>query len=509
MNSALGERLARCATLPSLPAVALRVLELCRAADPNLDEVARVISSDAALSAKLLRMVNSPVFGLRQEVRTIRHAISMLGLISVRTLALSFSLAQGLRKNQKNAFKTYWKRSTLAAAAARELARALKRKDGEEAFLASLLQDIGVLALGQISSKKFENLAGKQDDHTAVVAHELAEFGCDHAAAGAWLATKWQLPATFAFAIEHSHDGDTVGGEAAPEIKALTALVIAAASIADIWVSPQPELATRAAQKRAEVLLGLESERFPEVLERVRNSADEVSKYLDIDIGSRAELNSILDQAKETLVMLTLHASQEASSAHETVSSLEARAKAAEAEASRDALTGIGNRGFLDRMLENEFRAARATGRELSVILIDLDHFKRVNDTWGHPVGDQVLKHVATLLGRGVRPRDGAGRYGGEEFMLILPDTNLPGARVVAERLRTRLADEPIGLVDGQSLRATASLGCAAFNLAEHATSAALVTAADRALYAAKESGRNRTMTTDDLESAPAQRLAR
>ena len=124
MTPAIRERLTKCPTLPSLPAVAVQVLRLCQRDDVDLAQIANVIVHDPALSAKMLRLLSSPTYGLRQTVRTVPHALALLGLNAVRTLALSFSLAAEVRRKSQSevTLALYWKRSVMSAVAARELA---------------------------------------------------------------------------------------------------------------------------------------------------------------------------------------------------------------------------------------------------------------------------------------------------------------------------------------------------------------------------------------------------
>src|SRR4029078_2007118 len=150
------QKLEQYSTLPTLPAVGIRVLQLCQSDDLDLAQIAATIGKDPALSAMVLRLVNSPVFGLRNEVRTVPHALALLGLNAVRTLALSFSLVRDLRKSQQTGLATYWKRSIISAGPGRELGVALKFPAPDEAFLAALLQDIGSLALGRVAGKEYE-----------------------------------------------------------------------------------------------------------------------------------------------------------------------------------------------------------------------------------------------------------------------------------------------------------------------------------------------------------------
>jgi len=155
-----------------------------------------------------------------------------------------------------------------------------------------------------------------------------------------------------------------------------------------------------------------------------------------------------------------------------------------------DGLTGTHNRRHFFELAEHELNRARRFQHPVSAIMLDLDHFKQVNDTYGHAIGDQVLRVVAERCGEGIRGIDILGRYGGEEFAVILPGTDLSGAHNMAERLRRSVADVPVP-TDKGDLTVTISLGVAS-NVQDDADVAALLNRADAAMYAAKQTGRNR-----------------
>ncbi|MES2917456.1 MAG: GGDEF domain-containing protein [Pseudomonadota bacterium] len=157
-----------------------------------------------------------------------------------------------------------------------------------------------------------------------------------------------------------------------------------------------------------------------------------------------------------------------------------------------DALTGIHNRRSILELLDKEIARTRRHGPPLAVVILDLDHFKSVNDTRGHPTGDRVLQHTAAVLQRTVRQCDAIGRYGGEEFLLLLPDTSLEGAQVLAERCRERLAAEIIADDQGQPFSISGSFGLACNEHCYELAAGVLIKAADDALYRAKHGGRNR-----------------
>ena len=161
------------------------------------------------------------------------------------------------------------------------------------------------------------------------------------------------------------------------------------------------------------------------------------------------------------------------------------------AKAARDGLTGLLNRSELDGRAEEAVALARRHGRALSCLMVDLDHFKQINDRYGHAAGDAVLREAARRIVASCRVSDVIGRYGGEEFLLLLPETRAEDAVIAAEKVRNVLASTPID-VGRLSLPIRASIGVAAWN-ASMATPACLYAAADQALYCAKELGRDRT----------------
>ncbi|MCU7376227.1 GGDEF domain-containing protein [Paucibacter sp. O1-1] len=160
-----------------------------------------------------------------------------------------------------------------------------------------------------------------------------------------------------------------------------------------------------------------------------------------------------------------------------------------------DALTGVGNRRMLDEVLAREVERSRRTGDVLSLTILDIDHFKRVNDRWGHDTGDRVLRETGAVLLHTMRLADIATRMGGEEFVLVLPGTDLDEALICAERLRGAMATHDFGL----AAPVTASFGVAALTPGE--SGPALLARADSGLYRAKQEGRNRVMAAAEANA--------
>lgn len=164
-----------------------------------------------------------------------------------------------------------------------------------------------------------------------------------------------------------------------------------------------------------------------------------------------------------------------------------------------DVLTGWNNRRYLLVRLNEELARARRDGHRLVCLMLDIDHFKRVNDNWGHAAGDAVLREIAQRVESQVRASDVAARYGGEEFVVLLPGTDVASAKLLAERIRNAVSRKPVELPNGEAVTITASIGISEVQPAPEADDLktvgdSLIARADVALYAAKSSGRNCVM---------------
>jgi diguanylate cyclase len=265
------------------------------------------------------------------------------------------------------------------------------------------------------------------------------------------------------------------------------------------------------------------NERISNVSHRMSQRIDAVHEVIDTALSSAASYAVTLERARQDLEAdidpqaLKLMASQllaetrsiqvanqqleqKLGASRDDIAQLQRDLDDARREAMLDPLTKIFNRKYLDEGLAKACERAEASGEALSLLLLDIDSFKLFNDTWGHQTGDQVLRLVAMTLKSNIKGRDLAGRYGGEEFAAILPETDLAGAVIVADNIRKAIqAKELLKRSTNEKLgRITASFGVAAFRRGE--TPAALLERTDRCLYAAKHAGRNKVISESDLE---------
>jgi diguanylate cyclase (GGDEF)-like protein len=476
-----------CPSLPSLPAVAAQILELTRQPDSTLKEIASVVENDPALAAKILRTVNSSYYRLSSPCPTVARAVPYLGLTTVKSLVLGFSLINvGRAATGRSGLAQYWRHCLYSAAASRLLARRSRACDPDEAFSAALMQDVGMLALHVAMGPAYADLVARTfGDHRRLADVEREVLGFDHTAVGGRLAERWGLPPQLVTAIRRHHD------LAANDFPALVHVVALGGDIGTIISLPNPGQGLLAVQARAKEWLGLDADAISSLMGQIGDNAQELSALFEVSAGEPLDVNWLLAQAEEASVIHQLSIAREAQTLRQTNQELTRLAVT-------DGLTNVANRKRFDEELASRFDQARAFKGALGMVMVDADRFKQLNDGHGHQVGDAVLIELAARLKKTVRGVDLVCRYGGEEFGVILPGASLKDAASIAERLRVAVASAPIRLPaefgELKELSVTVSLGAAVYETGSSSvitSPSLLLKAADKALYAAKQAGRN------------------
>ncbi|MFY0990197.1 diguanylate cyclase [Halomonas sp. C05BenzN] len=485
LPASLQARLADCHTLPSLPAAVARVLMVARRPDASLFDYAAAIEEDPALTLRLLALANSVFYSRqRSEASTCRDAVSRIGLDATLAAVMSFGLARPASADTLD-LDALWQRAIIAALAARHLAERLCPERSGTLFTTALLQDIGILAAEALDGDDYAALIQATVGHDALCQAEREHYGCDHADLGAWLAASWGIPTHLARGIADSH-GELEA--ASPD----TLCLRLSGRIADGWLTEAPERAFGRLIRRLETLEALSPASLEEILADLQEQLPSMAELLEITRPPQRDSHEMLAEAKRHLFMQTLALGARLDAHQAELDALRERHAELERSSRLDPLTGLANRAWLEQRLEERFHRSREAGKDLSLVFIDLDHFKQLNDRHGHQFGDQVLTSFATNLQEMVREGDLAGRYGGEEFLVILPDEGATGAEAMARRLSRRLARQPVARVDGEPLHVTVSVGIACLSDADFRDAREMIDAADQGMYQAKRDGRAR-----------------
>ncbi len=491
-------------SLPSPPAIAVKILNTVQNPECSLADLEQIISADPALTSKMLRIANSAIYSLPNKVGNINRALSILGTNLIKNIALSFVIASDLRGAGESAFDFdyFWRRSVTAAVAAELIMALIKDKD-DDIFVAGLLQDIGVLVLSLSKGKEY-GAALKNciaNGGTGLADSERAMFGFDHQQVGCLLLESWGIPESISTPARFHHDPDL-----APTKYRRTAQVLKIANLlSTICNGTEATNHVRELQERMSISFATNPEVSRQLLDDVARKSMDILQIFEIDPGKIKPYSQLLQEANEELGRLNLSYEQlllalkEAKDKSERFADdLRQANDRLEQIAFRDGLTNLYNHRFFQENLQREMARTKRYGHPLSLVMFDIDFFKDVNDTYGHPAGDQVLIALANAICSAVRPSDIVSRYGGEEFTVILPATDRIGMRVFAERLR-RCAAAITTNFNGHSIKITISCGGVQYSQDDTITQQEFIEAADKGLYLSKKNGRNRvTIITFD-----------
>ena len=534
------------ARLPTLPTLALEIIRLCNRDDADLKAIADVLEQDPALTVKVLETVNSSFYGQAYAISTVSHAIVVLGLRSVKTLALGFSLVRELRGSDSAQSRDQWRRALYAASAAKICAERLGLLQAEEAFTAGLLQDLGRFTLTQTHGERYAEIlaevearlsqeAGEQgavpaDADALLLAVERERLGCDHAALGGMLAEQWKLPPLLSAAIRWHHEP----GGALPEVAAIVRCVALGGRIADLFQRHDAAAAPGAEEGQSEregegereadgtgdaslaaamVRLREQAEAdfdwddavLEEVLQRSHAQSIEAGELLELDCGDACDVRGIVLAANEALLRL-----EEAPDPDESPVPGDAAddpAPAADLPAAtdrpepepvpprtfqeRDPGTGLIGARLLRDTLAHWVAAHVRDGLPLGVIGMTLRH--RDAEGASRPLDEleaAALRDLANLVVGSLPEEAVTARIADAHLVMAIPAMSLRATTVAAERCLAALAPLIQELsVMGPAL--SASLGVVNLTAAGMDSAPHLITGALRGAAAAESAGGN------------------
>jgi diguanylate cyclase (GGDEF)-like protein len=483
--------------LPSPPAIAIKILELVRKDDFSFKNIAQIIETDPALVVKILKLANSPYYGLARKVNNIELAVSILGTHAVKNIALSFVICSEMKSNDDIGFDfdLFWRRAITAAVAA-ELTASLVGLKSQDIFVTALLQDIGIIALHASCPEEYR-LAMKEKLAIQKPLYMIEQrfFGFDHQELGAELLSDWRLPEEIYIPIRHHHQSALLPDQYRKQIEILKL----SDHLSAVYHGNRSIEKVRMVTNNLNDNFGIQGDAVERLIDEVACKSLDILASFDITPGSMKPFSQILQEANEELTnlntsyeMLVIEMKQAKDKAEKLAKELHLANEKLHELASCDALTGLYNHRFFQEAIDNELNLSKNCKKEFSLIIFDIDHFKKVNDTYGHPVGDRVLIAVSRAAEKSLRDTDIIARYGGEEFAVILPKTDFTAAKTVAERLCKDIERLDIK-VDGKTIKTTVSVGYTSYRhnikIQEKDT---IIKMADNALYVAKQSGRNR-----------------
>ncbi len=492
------------ADIPSPPAAIAKIVRLASDPDVSVDKLGVVISSDPVFTAELLRTVNSPFYGLKVQIGTGARAAAVLGTRALRNLAICFAVRDSLRSSGFRAedLKSFWEDSLRRAVAARLLARHAGIGNPDEAFTIGLLQDFGMLALLKSNREQLQSwpevrALGPAERRM----EEQTRFGTTHDKLASFLGARWGLPEALTTALAFHHNPDSPDVPAA--LRPLTRVAMHADTISSVFTAAANRAALQEARAGLERDCGMGPGAVDTMLAAVSVELEEAANGLGMRVARQPTFEEIIREANRSLVQmnvsyeeLTQRLERTLTEKNELATQLQEANGRLERLAYFDPLTGLPNRRRFEELFRLELRRASESGKPLSFVMVDLDKFKNVNDTYGHPFGDAVLQAVSAAIMRVSRTSDIKARLGGEELAVLLPETDAATASRIADAMRCELAGTTMTSPKGP-VTVTASFGGATFQGAlmggnhEDAIIVALTEAADRGLYASKHGGRN------------------
>ena len=491
---------------PSLPAVAIEVLRICQDPESDIADLAERLSRDPILASKVLQMANSAYYNRGNEVTSLNRAAVMLGLRTLKVVALGFTLVQELpSRGSAGGFdlQLFWQRSIVNAVTARSIAAAIGSPLTEEAFLSGLLSQIGKLALARSAPERYAP-AVSQGNGWPSEQLENDVLGCRSSEVGEALLAQWRVPPSILYGATYAERRAELPADAPNEWRELAGITSLAVLAGDVFFTPDSAQRLKTLNEEAERAFDLDEEDVAKILDGLQDGVLDSAGAFAVELPTGRSYQDILNDARLELMQVSLNTMIDLNQAADALVALAGENEVLQIQVMTDKLTEIANRAaFEEELMRAITQPFRRNTEEnlLGLMMIDIDHFKEMNDTYGHSNGDETLRCVAKTMAGATRNADLLARYGGDEFCMIMPHTTHAGIAAAAERLRQAVEDMPVTLDTGAKAHLSVSIGAATTGSRDQDAGRQLIETADAALYRAKARGRNRV----EVEPAPTQ----
>ena len=485
------------AKMPTNPAIASEILKLSAQAESDATAFADLIRTDPALTTRFLKMANSVQFAQRTPVTSIIRAVTILGVNRVKTTALGFQLVSHLGRLGGVPFdmKEFWQHSLLRACVARNVASRLIRELEEEAFLVGLLQDCGILLMVQIHGSSYATLCRSGLSPAAFFTVEKDSFPNTHVNAISAMASEWNLPEIIAGPLTRHHEPTLLKANASTTDK-LSAISY---FVGNLQLSKELKAVTEDAGLReyAFEVLGISEADWQRIQDQAAKDYAANASLFGSMLPEEVDVSELLSEANHHLVAA-------AGDSDDRIVSVEVEKEAIQSEQKRlqsalrqyreraalDPLTHVLNRGALTDGVRRAIDRNRDEGVSIAMLFLDVDNFKRLNDNYGHAIGDRVLKSVTSMLKSEIEPKGLVGRYGGEEFVVVLTGQSSNEVQAITEQILQKIRQlTPDSL--GFPGNITCSAGLVWSERLPVDSAEAIYSAADQLMYKAKRAGKD------------------
>lgn len=463
------EKLLHRANIPTLPAVAHKLIELCRDDDASFAQFAQIISSDQSLASRILRVANSAFYGLRTKAATLERAIAVLGLKYVRSICLGFQLVSSLSKLSASGFNMgdFWQKSLVRAVMARQLANRYCPQRKEEAFLIGLLQDSGIPILIQAFGDEYATLC--LESHSSPSSFYQLErklFDFDHIIAARILMERWSLPDIIAQPICNHHRRS----QSQPSLEENVQLAQVAYFVGTLCLDSPNSFGQEdiTLSEYCRSAFAMEKHDIRELVKQSQDEFSSISKFFGDLIPEHLDISKLLSHANEMLSDIVGDVNQEVFGCETEISRLKNECHKLTGlidryrrESQKDNLTGLDNHTMLMSHLDEVCPKIGDAQTTLTVIYIDIDHLDNINKIHSHETGDHVLHQLAGLLETLFRNNSRLFRCRDDEIVVAVTGMQKQPAIDMTETLIQKIHDFRIKKLssDSESISLTCCIG--------------------------------------------------